>query len=112
MVVSLLKVKAWIVAHWNWLVLVGLFCLAYLLGNKSSASLLAQANIAKEQYKDDNKELERLHGEKQVRDNKIEVITEKVEKALQDARDKELEQIEETHVSPDDAFQDLGITKK
>ena len=112
MVVSLLKAKAWIIAHWNWLVLVGLFCLAYLLGNKNSASLLAQADIAKKQYKNDNDDLERLHKEKKVRDEKNNKRAEAVERALQEKRDKELEQLEREHASPDDVFRDLGITKK
>ena len=112
MVVSLLKLKAWIKAHWDWLVLVGLFCLAYLLGKKDSGTLLAQAKIAKNQYKDDNDNLERLREEKKVRDNKIEEITEKVERQLEEKRKEKLEELKKQTTSPDDVFQDIGITKK
>ena len=53
------KMKAWIKAHWNWLVLVGLFCLAYALGKKGARGLLAQAEAAKEQYKAESEAIER-----------------------------------------------------
>jgi len=112
MVVSLLKLKAWIKAHWDWLVLVGLFCLAYLLGKKDSGTLLAQAKIAKNQYKDDNDSLQRLQEEKKARENKIEEITEKVERQLQEKREEQLEELKKQTTSPDDVFQDIGITKK
>ena len=110
--VSLLKLKAWIKAHWDWLVLVGLFCLAYLLGKKDSGTLLAQAKIAKNQYKDDNDNLQRLREEKKVRENKIEDITEKVFDRLQEQREKKIEELKKQTTSPDDVFQDIGITKK
>jgi len=110
--IYLSKAKAWIKAHWDWLVLVGLFCLAYLLGKKDSGTLLAQAKIAKNQYKDDNDNLERLREEKKVRENKIEDITQKVFDRLQEERKEKLEKLKEQTTSPDDVFQDIGITKK
>ena len=110
--ISLLKVKAWIKAHWNWLVLVGLFCLAYLLGKKSSASLLAQATIAKDQYKKDAEEIEKATRAKNKRDKKIDKKREEIKKVLEKEKEKKLKLINEEEIDTDDVFQNLGIDKK
>ena len=112
MVVSLCKIKAWIKAHWNWLVLVGLFCLAYLLGKKSSASLLAQATIAKDQYKKDAEEIEKASRAKNKRDKKIDKKREQIKKVLVQEKEKKLKLVREQKVNTDDVFQNLGIDKK
>jgi len=111
-VVSLLKFKAWIKAHWNWLVLVGLFCLAYVLGKKSAATLLAQANIAKGQYKKDAESVEKASKQKEKRDTKINKKTEELKKDLEQGREKKLKLINEQEINTDDVFQSLGIEKK
>ena len=110
--ISLLKVKAWIKAHWNWLVLVGLFCLAYLLGKKSSASFLAQATIAKDQYKKDAEEIEKATRAKDKRDKKIDKKREEIKKVLEKEKQKKLKLINEEEIDTDDVFQNLGIDKK
>ena len=69
--IFLSKTKAWVKAHWNWLVIGGLFCLAYLLGKKNTAVLLAQATLAKDQYKKDAEEIEKAARAKNKRDRKI-----------------------------------------
>ena len=61
---NLLKIKAWIKAHWNWLVLVGLFCLAYALGRKGARGLLVQAEVAKAQYKAEAEAIEQAARDK------------------------------------------------
>ena len=110
--ISLLKVKAWIKAHWNWLVLVGLFCLAYLLGKKSSASFLAQATIAKDQYKKDAEEIEKATRAKDKRDKKIDKKREEIKKVLEKEKEKKLKLINEEEIDTDGVFQNLGIDKK
>ena len=112
MVVSLSKIKAWTKAHWNWLVLVGLFCLAYLLGKKSSASLLAQATIAKDQYKKDAEEIEKAARAKNKRDKKIDKKREEIREALEQEKEKKLKLIREKETDTDNVFQNSGIDKK
>jgi len=112
MVASLLKLKAWIKAHWNWLVLVGLFILSYVLGRRSNQNYLEMANLAKNQYKKENEELERLQKAKQVRDKRAEQKTKAVKVALEAEKEKRLKELEKQKADPDDVFEDLGITKK
>ena len=81
-VLSWSKVKAWIKAHWNWLVLVGLFCLAYALGKKGARGLLIQAEVAKAQYKAEAEAIEEAARNKNKRDKKIDNRTEEIKKRL------------------------------
>tara|TARA_R100000030_G_scaffold100848_2_gene94955 strand:- start:1301 stop:1639 length:339 start_codon:yes stop_codon:yes gene_type:complete len=112
MVASLLKLKAWIKAHWNWLVLVGLFCLAYIFGKKSSGTLLAQATLAKDQYKKEAEEIEKATRAKNKRDDKIDKKREEIKKALEQERENKLRLVKEQEINTDDVFQNLGIDKK
>ena len=106
------KIKAWIKAHWNWLVLVGLFCLAYLLGKKNSASLLDQATLAKDQYKKEAEEIEKAARAKNKRDKKIDKKREEIKKVLVQEREKKLKLINEQETDTDQVFQNLGIEEK
>ena len=108
----LYKVKNWIVAHKNWLVLLGLFILSYVLGKRSNQNYLEMANLAKDQYKKDNEELERLQKEKQIRDRKAEQKAKAVKIALEAEKKERLKKLEKQKADPDDVFDDLGITKK
>jgi hypothetical protein len=112
MVVSWSKIKAWIKAHWNWLVLVGLFCVAYLLGKKSAGSLLAQATLAKDQYKKESEDIEKAAREKNKRDKNIDKKREEIKKVLEKEREKKLNLINDQETNTDDVFQNLGINKK
>jgi predicted GNAT family N-acyltransferase len=111
MVVSLAKAKAWIKAHWNWLVLVGLFCLAYVLGKKSSGTLLAQATIAKDQYKKESQEIERVAREKNNRDKKNTNRTKEIIKKIEEKKEKDLSRLE-TDIDADQVFRNLGIDER
>jgi|TARA_Y100000287_G_C13907070_1_gene203460 DNA primase catalytic subunit len=108
----LYKAKNWIVAHKNWLVLVGLFILSYVLGRRSNQNYLEMANLAKDQYKKENEELERLQKAKQVRDKRAEQKAKAVKAALESEKEKRLKELEKQKTNPDDVFEDLGITKK
>ena len=108
----LYKTKNWIVAHKNWLVLVGLFILSYVLGRRSNENYLEMANLAKDQYKKDNEELERLQKEKQVRDKRAEQKAKAVKIALEVEREKRLKKLEKQKADPDQIFENVGITKK
>lgn len=111
MVVSLAKAKAWIKAHWNWLVLVGLFCLAYALGKRGSSALLAQATIAKDQYKKEAEAIELASKEKAKRDKKNDNRAKEIIKKIEEKKEKDLARLE-TDIDADQVFKDLGIDKK
>ena len=106
------KTKNWIVAHKNWLVLVGLFVLSYLLGRRSNKNYLEMASLAKNQYKKENEELQRLQKAKQVRDKRAEEKAKSVKIALEVEKEKRLKKLEKQKTNPDDVFKDIGITKK
>lgn len=108
----LYKTKNWIVAHKNWLILMGLFILSYVLGRRSNQNYLEMANLAKDQYKKENEELERLQKAKQVRDKRAEEKTKAVKIALEAEREKRLKELEKQKADPDDIFKGLGIKKK
>ena len=106
------KARRWIIAHKNWLVLMGLFILSYVLGKKANRNYLEMANLAKDQYKKDNEELERLQKTKQARDKRAEEKAKEVKAALESEKEKRLKKLEEQKADPDNVFKDLGITKK
>ena len=106
------KTKNWIKAHWNWLALLTLAAIAYFLGRKDSANLLAHAKIAKEQYKKDAEGVEKAVQEKDKRDKKIDNRKEEIKKALIEERERKLKLVAEEKVDADEVFQDLGIKKK
>tara|TARA_R100000805_G_scaffold17932_1_gene21563 strand:+ start:327 stop:662 length:336 start_codon:yes stop_codon:yes gene_type:complete len=108
----LCKAKNWIIAHKNWLVLMGLFVLSYILGKKANQNYLEMANLAKDQYKKENEELERLQKAKQARDKRAEQKAKAVKAALESEKEKRLKKLEEQKADPDNVFKDLGITKK
>jgi len=108
----LYKAKRWIVAHKNWLVLMGLFVLSYLLGKKANKNYLEMAKLAKEQYKKENQEILRQQALKKMRDNTAKSKARKVKKALEAEKEKRLQEIEKQKSNPDDVFEDLGIEKK
>ena len=70
------------------------------------------ANLAKDQYKKNNEELERLQKAKQDRDKKAEKKAKAVKIALEAEKEKRLKELEKQKVNPDNVFEDLGITKK
>ena len=106
------KTKNWIIAHKNWLVLMGLFVLSYVLGKKANRNYLEMANLAKNQYKKDNEELQRLQQAKQARDKRAEEKAKEVKAALESEKEKRLKKLEKQKADPDDVFEGLGITKK
>jgi len=110
--IHLHKTKNWIIAHKNWLVLMGLFILSYILGKKANRNYLEMANLAKDQYKKDNEELQRLQQAKQTRDKRAEEKAKEVKAALESEKEKRLKELEKQKADPDDVFKDLGIKKK
>ena len=111
MVVSWSKVKAWTKAHWNWLVLVGLFCLAYALGRKNARGLLIQAEVAKAQYKAEAAAIEQAARDKNKRDQKIDNRTEEIKRKIELKKQQDLEDLKRD-IDADQVFRDMGIDKK
>ena len=111
MVVSFSKIKAWMKAHWNWLVLVGLFCLAYALGKKGARGLLIQAQIAKDQYKAESEAIEQAARDKNKRDQKIDNRTEEIKRKIELKKQQDLEDLKRD-IDADQVFRDMGIDKK
>lgn len=106
------KTKRWIVAHKNWLVLMGLFVLSYVLGKKANKNYLEMAKLAKDQYKKENEELLRQQKLKEMRDNTAKSKARRVKKALEAEKEKRLKEIEKQNTDPDSVFQNIGVTKK
>jgi len=106
------KIIAWIKAHWNWLALLALAVVAYFLGKKDSANLLAHATIAKDQYKKDAEAIEKAAREKTNRDNKIDNKREEIIKNLEQEREEKIKLVNEQPTNTDEVFQNLGIEKK
>jgi hypothetical protein len=111
MVVSFSKIKAWMKAHWNWLVLVGLFCLAYALGKKGARGLLIQAQIAKDQYKAESEAIEQAARDKNKRDQKIDNRTEEIKRKIELKKQQDLNDLKR-NIDADKIFRELGIDKK
>ena len=106
------KTKRWIIAHKNWLVLMVLFILSYLLGKKANKNYYEMAKLAKDQYKKENEEILRQQKLKELRDNTAKSKAKKVKKALQEEKQKRLQGLENKKANIDDVFQDMGIDKK
>ena len=106
------KARRWIVAHKNWLVLMGLFILSYVLGKKANRNYLEMARFAKDQYKKENEELLRQQKLKEMRDNTAKNKARKIKKALEAEKEKRLKELEKQKVDPDDVFEGIGIEKK
>jgi len=106
------KTKNWIIAHKNWLILMGMFILSYVLGKKANKNYYEMAKLAKDQYKKDNDALIREQKMKELRDNTAKRKAAKVQKALEEEKDRRLQDLENRNTDIDSVFQDLGIKKK
>ena len=108
---NLLKIKAWVKAHWNWLVLVGLFCLAYAFGRKGARAFLHQAELEKEQYKAEAEAIEKAARDKTKRDTKIDIKTEEIKRKIEVKKQQDLEDLKRD-IDADQVFRDMGIDKR
>ena len=106
------KITAWIKAHWNWLALLALAGVAYFLGRKDSANLLAHATIAKDQYKKDAEAIEKAAKDKTKRDDKIDNRKEEIKKALIEEKERKLRLVTQEEIDADEVFVNMGIKKK
>jgi len=108
----LYKVKNWVIAHKNWLVLMAMFVISYLVGKKANKNYLEMAKLAKDQYKKENEEIQRLQKEKQVRDKKANEKSKAVKAALEAEKQRKLDELQNKNANIDDVFQNIGIKKK
>ena len=103
------KVKRWIIAHKNWLVLMGLFIVSYLLGKKTNKNYYEMAKLAKDQYKKENEEILRQQKLKEKRDNTTKLKADKVKKALEAEKETRLKELENKKIDIDHTLQSIGI---
>ena len=106
------KMKRWIIAHKNWLVLMIMFIISYLVGKKANRNYLEMANLAKDQYKKENEEIERLQKAKELQEKRNKERADKIREALRKEKEKKLKDLENKKANIDDVFQDIGIKKK
>ena len=106
------KTQRWVIAHKNWLVLMAMFVLSYVLGKKANKNYYEMAKLAKDQYKKENDEIIRQQKLKEMRDNTAKRKADKVKKALEAEKEKRLKDLENKKTNIDDVFQDMGIDKK
>lgn len=106
------KSKRWIVAHKNWLAMLVMFVISYLLGKKANQNYLEMANLAKDQYKKDNEAIVREQRLKEMRDRRAKKKADTAKKELEKERDERLKELEKKTNTPDDVFGNIGIIKK
>ena len=70
------------------------------------------AKLAKDQYKKENEEIQRLQKEKQVRDKKADEKSKAVKAALEAEKQRKLDELQNKNANIDDVFQDIGVKKK
>jgi len=106
------KAAKWIEVHKNWLALMVMFVLSYLLGKKANKNYLEMARLTRDQYKKDNEELIRQQELKKLRDNTAKRKADKARKSLEDEKARRLKDLENKTSNVDDIFQGIGIDKK
>jgi NAD-dependent SIR2 family protein deacetylase len=106
------KAKKWIEVHKNWLALMVMFVLSYLLGKKANKNYLEMAKLTRDQYKKDNEELIRQQELKKLRDNTAKRKANKARKSLEDEKARKIKDLENKTSNIDDIFQGIGIDKK
>lgn len=106
------KMKRWTIAHKNWLVLMIMFTITYLLGKKANKNYLEMANLAKDQYKKENEEIERLQKAKELQEKRDKERADKIREALRKEKEKKLKDLENKNANIDDVFQSIGVKKK
>jgi len=89
-----------------------MFIISYLIGKKTNKNYLEMAKLAKDQYKKENEEIQRLQKEKQVRDKKADEKSKAVKAALEAEKQRKLDELQNKNANIDDVFQDIGVKKK
>ena len=100
----------WCRAHWKWLTLLAMFIIAYALGKKQAKNLLKMAELERNQYKEQNKNLAEQVNKKSVKDKKAIEKYEKTIEVLKKERDQRMGDFEEK--TPEDVMKELGIEEK
>lgn len=106
------KAAKWIEVHKNWLALMIMFILSYLLGKKANKNYLEMAKLTRDQYKKDNEEIIRQQELKKLRDNTAKRKANKARKSLEDEKARRIKDLENKTSNIDDVFEGIGIDKK
>tara|TARA_B100001123_G_C14524307_1_gene715587 strand:+ start:110 stop:439 length:330 start_codon:yes stop_codon:yes gene_type:complete len=102
--------KNWCKAHWKWLTLLVMFVIAYVLGKNQAKNLLKMAELERNQYKEQNKNLAEEVNKKSVRDKEAIKKYEKTIELLKNEKDERIKKFE--NMDEEDVLKELGIKKK
>lgn len=100
----------WCKAHWKWLTLLVMFAAAYVLGKNQAKNLLMMAEVERNQYKEQNKNLEQQVKKKVIKDKEAIKKYEKTIELLKNERDERIEAFKD--MENDDVLKELGIKKQ
>ena len=100
----------WCKAHWKWLTLLVMFVVAYVLGKNQAKNLLKMAELERNQYKEQNKNLAEEVKKKATRDEEAIKKYEKTAEILRQERDLRIRKIEGKEA--EDILRELGIEKR
>ena len=100
----------WCKAHWKWLTLLVMFVIAYVFGKNQAKNLLKMAELERNQYKEQNKNLAEEVKKKTTRDEEAIKKYEKTAEILRQERDLRIRKIEGKEA--EDILRELGIEKR
>ena len=104
------QLQNWCKAHWKWLTLLVMFVVAYVFGKNQSKNLLKMAELERNQYKEQNKNLAQEVNKKAVKDKEAIKRYEETAALLRQERDLRLKKIEGKEA--EDILKELGIEKR
>tara|TARA_Y100000593_G_C4307910_1_gene336727 strand:- start:2527 stop:2856 length:330 start_codon:yes stop_codon:yes gene_type:complete len=100
----------WCKAHWKWLTLLVMFVIAYVFGKNQAKNLLKMAELERNQYKEQNKNLAEEVNKKSVKDKEAIEKYEKTIEILKNEKDERIKKFE--NMNEEDVLKELGIKKK
>ena len=104
------QLQNWCKAHWKWLTLLVMFVAAYILGKNQASNLLKMAELERNQYKEQNKNLEQEVKNKAVKDKEAIKKYEKTVELLKNERDERIKSFKD--MEEEDVLKELGIKKQ
>ena len=103
------QLRNWCKAHWKWLTLLVMFIAAYILGKNQAKNLLMMAEVERNQYKEQNKNLEQQVKKKVLKDKEAIKKYEKTIELLKNERDERIKTFKD--MENDEVLKELGIKK-
>ena len=100
----------WCKAHWKWLTLLVMFVITYALGKNQAKNLLKMAELERNQYKEQNKNLAEEVNKKAIKDKEAIKKYEKTIEILKGERDERIKSFE--NMETDEVLRKLGIEEQ